>query len=72
LYVCFCCGVNDDDVILFPWPSAILKLPNSANATDTILAARIIVIDIMLRDGICKLTTAMLFLFRHRNSKQII
>jgi hypothetical protein len=66
----FCSGVNDD-VILFPWPWAIPKFPNSVSATDNILVARIIVIDTMLRDAISKLTIAM-FLFRHDSGKQII
>ena len=63
----FCCGVNDD-VILFPWPWAIRKFPNSVSATDNILAARIIVIDIMLIDGIRKAIIAI-FLFRPDSGK---
>src|SRR5919198_6430069 len=49
----FCCGVsdNDDDVLLLNWPWAIPKFPNSVIViTDMILAAMIVVIDIIPRD----------------------
>ena len=36
----FCCAVR------FPWPWAVLKFRNSINTTDTILVARIMVMDI--------------------------
>ena len=59
----FCSGVNvrfssiddDDDVILFPWPWAIPKFPDSDNvdAITTILTAKIIIIiiGIIFRDA---------------------
>jgi hypothetical protein len=69
----FCCGVNDnddDDVLLLNWPWATPKFPNSViDITNTILAAMIVVIDIIPRDIFCRLMVPMFLLFSPSRGK---
>src|SRR5919197_5490953 len=69
----FCCDVNDDnddDVLLLNWPWATSKFPNSViDITNTILAAMIVVIDIIPRDIFCRLMVPIFFLFSPSRGK---
>ena len=45
----FCCGVNDDDVLVFAWPWATPEIPNPVNVI--IVATRTMDKDTLLKDA---------------------